>query len=59
MTCFLCASDSNVLRVEALPGEWFEYNTSFATVTEFYGKMEAHSKSMAGEPQKAEGNEVM
>ena len=31
-------SDSNVLRVEALPEGWFEYNCAFTAVTEFYGK---------------------
>ena len=33
---FWC-SESNVLRIEALPEVWFDYNKAFSTVTEFYG----------------------
>lgn len=54
-----CASDSNVLRVEALPGERFEYNSSFTTVTEFYGRTETRSESVVLEPGKAEGKEAL
>ena len=33
---FLC-SGSGGLRYEELPGEWFDYNKAFPTVTGFYG----------------------
>ena len=37
----LC-SGSNGLRYEELPGEWFDYNKAFPTVTDFYGSSSAN-----------------
>ena len=37
---FFIVSDLNVLRVEAVPPGWFEYNRAFSVVTEFYGNLE-------------------
>ena len=35
-------SGSTGLRYEELPGEWFDYNNAFPTVTSFYSVPAAH-----------------
>lgn len=50
----LC-SEGNVLRVEELPGGWFEYNNAFTTVTEFYGEPLADSDEDSVTTRPAEG----
>lgn len=57
---FSCGSESSVLRVEALPEEWFEYNNAFATITDFYGKTSTSAIDARGsveiqDTQRAEG----
>ena len=44
--CLLLCSGQHGVRTEKLPDEWFDSNTAFSTVTDFYGAGEsitAHS----------------
>lgn len=45
----LC-SGGDGLRYEELPGEWFDYNKAFPTVTDFYGSSTSSSSSSSSTP---------
>ncbi len=48
-----------MLRVEALPESWFEYNNAFTTVTEFYAKTANFSSTDIATSDAANSSDAM
>jgi hypothetical protein len=49
----LPCSGSDGLRYEELPGEWFDYNKAFPTVTDFYGSLSTNPSPDGPTPSEA------